>query len=70
MMTNKEEMIKLHLKGRDITDPKVISAMEEIDRSDFIPEEVQEFAYEDIALSIWMGQTISQPYIVAYMAQS
>jgi protein-L-isoaspartate(D-aspartate) O-methyltransferase len=68
-MTTKEEMIELHLKGRDITDPRVIKAMEEINRENFMPDEVKEFAYEDTALPIWMGQTISQPYIVSYMAQ-
>jgi protein-L-isoaspartate(D-aspartate) O-methyltransferase len=69
MITTKEEMIELHLKGRNITDPNVINAMSEVDRSDFMPDNLKQFAYEDSAFPISKGQTISQPYIVAYMAQ-
>jgi protein-L-isoaspartate(D-aspartate) O-methyltransferase len=69
MRTTKEEMIERHLKGRDITDPRVIRAMQEVDRSLFVPDDMFQHAYEDRALPIGKGQTISQPYIVAYMAQ-
>lgn len=69
MKTTKEEMIEKQLKGRDITDPRVIEAMREVDRKKFVPNDMQEHAYEDNPLPIGKGQTISQPYIVAYMAQ-
>lgn len=63
-------MIQTQLLGRDITDEKVIKAMEEVDRKDFIPDEMHHLAYEDGPLPIGKGQTISQPYIVAYMSQA
>jgi protein-L-isoaspartate(D-aspartate) O-methyltransferase len=69
MDITQKEMIEYQLKGRDITDPKVIKAMENIDRALFVPSEIIEHAYEDRPLPIGKGQTISQPYIVAYMAQ-
>lgn len=65
----KEDMLNRHLKGRDITDPEVLRAMAEVDRTAFIPEDLQALAYEDRPLPIGGGQTISQPYIVAYMPQ-
>ncbi|MFD2515213.1 protein-L-isoaspartate(D-aspartate) O-methyltransferase [Pontibacter locisalis] len=70
MMTTKEEMIERQLKGRGIHDPKVINAMWEVDRSIFVPDDILEHTYEDRALPIGKEQTISQPYIVAYMAQA
>lgn len=69
MRTTKEEMIEKQLKGRGITDPRVIKAMREVDRVRFVPEDLQDYAYEDGPLPIGKRQTISQPYIVAYMAQ-
>lgn len=69
MRTTKEEMIEKQLIRRGITDPMVIKAMREIDRLKFVPDDMQEYAYEDGPLPIGKGQTISQPYIVAYMAQ-
>ncbi len=62
-------MIRLHLQGRDIRDPRVLDAMREVDRSLFVPDDLKQMAYEDSPLPIGKGQTISQPYIVAYMAQ-
>lgn len=70
MRTTKEEMIEKQLKGRGITDSRVIKAMREVDRKKFVPDDMQEHAYEDGPLPIGKGQTISQPYIVAYMAQA
>lgn len=69
-MTTKEKMIEVHLKGRDIDDFRVLNAMEAVDRTLFVPEELEERAYEDGPLPIGKEQTISQPYIVAYMAQA
>lgn len=69
MKTTKQEMIERQLKGRDITDPNVLMAMREVDRTLFVPLNLEEEAYKDGPLPIGEGQTISQPYIVAYMAQ-
>ncbi|MDT0642871.1 protein-L-isoaspartate(D-aspartate) O-methyltransferase [Zunongwangia sp. F363] len=68
MNTSKEEMISL-LEKRGISNPEVLQAMRETDRKNFIPEDVKQKAYNDKPLPIGKGQTISQPYIVAYMAQ-
>lgn len=68
-MATKEEMINEQLKGRDIQDPKVLEAMRNTDRSIFVPEDLQHLTYADGPLPIGKSQTISQPYIVAYMAQ-
>jgi len=65
----RERMLKWDLKGRDITDSGVIKAMEEIRREEFVPANYQSQAYADGPLPIGMGQTISQPYIVALMTQ-
>ena len=68
-MTTKEEMIEDQLKRRGIHDPAVLRAMWDVDRTLFVPEEMKPHAYEDRPLPIGKDQTISQPYIVAYMAQ-
>jgi protein-L-isoaspartate(D-aspartate) O-methyltransferase len=57
------------LERRGITDPRVLDAIEETRRDLFVPESLQYAAYEDDALPIGEGQTISQPYIVALMTQ-
>ena len=69
-MNTMDTMIERHLKGRDITDLRVLKAMRAVDRSLFVPDELQAYTYEDSALPIGKSQTISQPYIVAYMAQA
>lgn len=69
-MDSKERMIERHLKGRDIDDERVLDAMRAVDRSLFVPEELQQHTYADSPLPIGKEQTISQPYIVAYMAQA
>ena len=63
-------MISNHLVGRGINDPKVLAAMREVPREEFVRPELMEQAYEDHPLPIDEGQTISQPYMVAYMAES
>lgn len=62
-------MIDKHLKGRGIHDPRVLEAMQAVERADFVPADMQAYAYDDGPLPIGKGQTISQPYIVAFMAQ-
>jgi protein-L-isoaspartate(D-aspartate) O-methyltransferase len=64
------QMVTLDLQGRDITDPDVLKVMAEIPREEFIPEQYRSQAYSDGPLPIGIGQTISQPYIVALMTQS
>lgn len=57
----------MHLRKMGVTDMNVLSAMEKVPRDQFVPEAVKDQAWEDIALPIGKGQTISQPYIVASM---
>jgi protein-L-isoaspartate(D-aspartate) O-methyltransferase len=65
----RERMVREQLRARDITDERVISAMLKVPRHEFVPPEVAGLAYQDGALPLKLGQTISQPYIVAYMTQ-
>jgi len=62
-------MVADQLLARDITDPRVIAAMDAVPREAFVAERDRGQAYEDHPLSIGRGQTISQPYIVARMTQ-
>lgn len=62
-------MVAQHLATRGICDPLVLAAMGSVPREAFVPETVAAFAYEDSALPIEAGQTISQPYIVARMIE-
>jgi protein-L-isoaspartate(D-aspartate) O-methyltransferase len=63
-------MVKKQLEGRYITDPRVLEAMRTIPRHLFVAEELWDSAYRDGPLPIGYDQTISQPYIVAYMTQA
>jgi len=63
-------MAKEHLRGRDITDVNVLDVMGRLPREAFVPAAYSFQAYADNPLPIGMGQTISQPYIVALMTQS
>jgi protein-L-isoaspartate(D-aspartate) O-methyltransferase len=65
----RQRMVSNDLRGRDITDPDVLTVMAEIPRERFVPEAYWSQAYADGPLPIGMGQTISQPYIVALMTQ-
>ena len=65
----RRQMVSRDLKGRNITDPGVLKVMSEIPREEFVPQAYQSQAYSDGPLPIGMGQTISQPYIVALMTQ-
>jgi protein-L-isoaspartate(D-aspartate) O-methyltransferase len=62
-------MVARHLEARGIVDPHVLEAMGQVPRESFVSEPLTEFAYEDSALPIEAGQTISQPYIVARMIE-
>ena len=60
-------MVDDQIERRGITDPAVLAAMRAVPRHRFVPPEQANAAYDDRALSIGFGQTISQPYIVAFM---
>lgn len=60
----------MELRGQGISDQRVLSALERTPREMFVEEPFQPTAYENIALPIACGQTISQPYIVAYMTEA
>lgn len=66
----RDRMVKDQLESRDVDDPKVLAAMRKVPRHAFVPEDVAGRAYEDRPLPIGSGQTISQPYIVAFMTQA
>lgn len=65
----RQSMVKDQLMARGITDNKVLDAMREVPRHKFVPKNIEEAAYEDHALPIGEGQTISQPYMVAIMTE-
>lgn len=66
----RERMVLTQLKSRDIFHNATLEAMGKVPRHLFVPEDIKPYAYSDHALSIGHGQTISQPYIVAYMTQA
>jgi protein-L-isoaspartate(D-aspartate) O-methyltransferase len=72
-VTSEEEarrvMIERQLVRRGIRDPRVLEAMRRVPRHEFVPDDLRAIAYEDGPLPIGSGQTISQPFIVAYMAE-
>lgn len=61
----RNDMIQRQVAARGVRDRQVLRAMAEVDRRDFVPHQLVEFAYEDSPLPIDEQQTISQPYIVA-----
>ena len=63
-------MVDTQIVRGGITDPKVVAAMRQVPRHHFIPEYESEDAYGDFPLPIGHSQTISQPYIVAYMTDA
>jgi protein-L-isoaspartate(D-aspartate) O-methyltransferase len=65
----RQHMVNSQLLSRDIDDPATIKAMLKVERQEFVPQAIKPYAYMDSALPIGNGQTISQPYIVAYMTQ-
>ncbi|OGW39169.1 MAG: protein-L-isoaspartate O-methyltransferase [Nitrospirae bacterium RBG_13_39_12] len=65
----RELMVKTQLIPRGITDERVLNAMKKVPRHVFVDDNMQYKAYDDMALSIGEGQTISQPYMVAVMTE-
>jgi protein-L-isoaspartate(D-aspartate) O-methyltransferase len=66
---SRDFMVKTQLMPRGIKDERVLSAMRKVPRHLFVDESIQYRAYDDMALSISEGQTISQPYMVAVMTE-
>jgi len=65
----RERMVRVQLAERGILDVRVLDAMRNVPRHEFVPETLRQEAYEDHPLPIGEGQTISQPYIVAAMLE-
>jgi protein-L-isoaspartate(D-aspartate) O-methyltransferase len=68
-LAERKNMVEHQLRARGIRDQRVLEAFEAIPRHLFVPEESRAWAYEDCPHRIGFKQTISQPYIVAYMTQ-
>jgi protein-L-isoaspartate(D-aspartate) O-methyltransferase len=66
----REAMVDDQIRARGIRAPAVLTAMRKVPRHRFVPVEVTHMAYNDHAVPIGSGQTISQPYIVAYMTEA
>lgn len=65
----KEKMLREHLSARGIDNKRVLAAFASVPREEFVPERYRDLAYADMPLGIGEGQTISQPYTVAFMTQ-
>ena len=68
-VAQRREMVERQLRARDIVDERVLDAMERVPRERFLPEELADRAYDDAALPIGSGQTMSQPYMVARICE-
>ncbi|MGQ9654254.1 MAG: protein-L-isoaspartate(D-aspartate) O-methyltransferase [Thermodesulfobacteriota bacterium] len=66
----REDMVRKQIQGRGVKDPRVLWAMRTVPRHLFVPEKYSKEAYADRPLPIGHDQTISQPYIVAYMTEA
>jgi protein-L-isoaspartate(D-aspartate) O-methyltransferase len=67
--TLRARMVSTQIESRGVRDSRVLAAMRKVPRHLFVPEALREHAYDDSPLPIGLGQTISQPYIVAYMTE-
>lgn len=65
----RERMVKEQIAQRGVNDPATLAAMRKVQRHLFVPDNITDYAYDDRPLPIGFGQTISQPYIVAYMTE-
>ena len=66
----RQQMVRRHLRSRGISDERVLKVMGEVRREEFVTEQCRDGAYADSALPIECGQTISQPYTVAFMCEA
>ncbi len=65
----RDYMVRSQIESRGVRDQRVIEAMKKVPRHIFVPDQLRRFAYDDSPISIGHGQTISQPYIVAFMTE-
>ena len=70
LVRSRRAMVDEQLRGRDIVDQRVLDVMERVPRELFVPEVERPRAYEDAALPLGGGQTISQPYMVARIVET
>ena len=70
MPPDRQTMVARQLRARNIYDERVLEAMERVPRELFVPDQERDHAYADAALPIGHGQTISQPYMVARIAEA
>lgn len=68
-LSKRKAMVKQQIERRGVSDKNTLNAMMQVERHRFVPESQQSRAYDDGPLPIGYGQTISQPYIVAYMTE-
>ncbi len=68
--SQREKMVRTQIKTRGITNPVTLYAMLNVPRHEFVPDSQKDYSYSDSPLPIGKGQTISQPFIVAYMTQA
>lgn len=66
----RETMVEHQVRARGVRSPQVLEAMRQVPREAFVPMDLREFAYDDTALPIAAGQTITQPWIVAMMIEA
>lgn len=69
-ITERKRMVEEQIEARGVCDERVIQAMLEVPRHQFVSDNQQIYAYDDRPLPIGQGQTISQPYIVAFMIEA
>jgi len=69
LAAQRQRMVTEQLKARGISDERVLNAMNKVPREEFVPPDSRAGSYEDGPLPIGYGQTISQPYIVAFMTE-
>lgn len=66
----RDRLVERSIAARGVSSPKVLAAMRSVRREEFVPEHLRALAYDDAPLPIGHGQTISQPYIVAFMTEA
>ena len=70
LTARRREMVSTQIRARGVSDPAVLAAMEKVPRHRFVLDGDLDYAYADTPISIGLGQTISQPYIVAFMTEA
>ncbi len=68
-VTDRQTMVAVQINRRGVSDQRVLDALLQVQRHLFVPDEMRPFAYNDSPLPIGFDQTISQPYIVAFMTE-